>query len=94
MYKIIENGKVLGYSDLEPILSDGQTMEIVDRSEYEAWLEANQPKPEVFITITIPVSLIMGQPAIQQKIDMINRLSSENQRRYLSICCDLNKFCS
>lgn len=90
MYKIIENWKVLGYSDLEPILSDGQTMEIVERSEYEAWLEANQPKPEVFITITIPVSLIMGQPTIQQKIDMINRLYSDIHRRTENGTCELS----
>lgn len=39
MKKIIENWKIVGFTDLEPILSEGQIAEEAEAGEYEAWLE-------------------------------------------------------
>lgn len=88
-YKIEKEGKTTWYSFNLPIVENWENVSQCPDKEYFNWVE-NDSHPEVFITITIPVSLIMGQPAIQQKIDMINRLYSDIHRRTENGTCELS----
>ena len=68
MYKITENWQVVGFTDLAPVLSGWQSAELVDYSEYEAWLEANKPKEPHFVTIEIPLTLLATNEDLQKKL--------------------------
>lgn len=68
MYKITEKWLIVWFSDLEPILSEWQNTELVDYSEYEAWLEANKPKEPHFVTIEIPLTLLATNEDLQKKL--------------------------
>lgn len=68
MKKILENWKIVGFSDLDPILSEKQTAEEAEAGEYEAWVEANQPKPIHYVTIEIPLSVLATNEELQKKL--------------------------
>lgn len=68
MKKILENWKIIGFTDLEPILQEGQTAEKAEAGEYEAWVEANQPKPIHYVTIEIPLSVLATNEELQKKL--------------------------
>lgn len=68
MKKILENWQIIGFTDLEPNLSEGQTAEEAEAGEYEAWLEANQPKPIHYVTIEIPLSVLATNEELQKKL--------------------------
>ncbi|MBB1578533.1 MAG: hypothetical protein HG424_000915 [candidate division SR1 bacterium] len=68
MYKITKNGQIVGFTELDPILNDGELAELVDYAEYEAWVEANKPKEPHFVTFEIPYALILGSQELKNKL--------------------------
>lgn len=68
MFKITKNGVLVGFTELEPILNEGEVSEEVDRSEYEQRLEQATPKEPLFITIEIPLSLLASNQELQQRL--------------------------
>lgn len=68
MKKILKDWQIVGFTDLDPILSEGQTAEEAEAGEYEAWLEANQPKPIHYVTIEIPLSVLATNEELQKKL--------------------------
>lgn len=68
MKKIIENWQIIGFTDLEPNLSEGQTTEEATTEEYEAWLEVNTPKPIHYVTIEIPLQVLATNEELQKKL--------------------------
>lgn len=79
MYKIAKNGQVVGFTDLDPILSEWESAEVVDRSEYEARLEANTPKEPHFVTFEIPYELIQNSQELNKKLVDIRLAYSQSQ---------------
>lgn len=68
MKKILENWKIIGFTDLEPNLSEWQTAEEAEAGEYEAWLEVNTPKPIHYVTIEIPLQVLATNEELQKKL--------------------------
>ncbi|PZM87177.1 MAG: hypothetical protein DLD55_02705 [candidate division SR1 bacterium] len=68
MKKILQNGKIVGFSDFDPILAEGQTAQEAEAGEYEAWVEANQPKPIHYVTIEIPLQVLATNEELQKKL--------------------------
>lgn len=79
MKKILENWKIVGFSDLDPILAEGQTAEEATPREYEAWLEANKPKEPHFVTFEIPYELIQNNQELNKKLVDIRLAYSQSQ---------------
>lgn len=79
MYKILENWQIVGFTDLDPILQEGQTVEEVQAGEYEAWLEANKPKEPHFVTFEIPYELIQNSQELNKKLVDIRLAYSQSQ---------------
>ena len=79
MYKITEKWLIVWFSDLEPILSEWQSTELVDYSEYEAWLEANKPKEPHYVTFEIPYSLILSSQELRDKLVAVRLAYSQSQ---------------
>lgn len=79
MYKITENWQIVGFTDLDPVLSEWQSAEVVDRSEYEARLEANTPKEPHFVTFEIPYELIQNSKELNKKLVDIRLAYSQSQ---------------
>ena len=77
MKKILKNWKIIGFSDLDPILAEGQTAEEATPREYEAWLEANTPKPIKWITIKAPLSVFFKHPDFKAKVEFIQLIYSQ-----------------
>lgn len=77
MKKILENWKIVGFSDLDPILSEKQTAEEAEAGEYEAWVEANTPKPIKWITIKAPLSVFFKHPDFKEKVEFIQLIYSQ-----------------
>lgn len=68
MKKIIKDGQVIWYTDMEVELTEGQTAEEATTEEYEAWVEANQPKPIHYVTIEIPLQVLATNEELQKKL--------------------------
>ena len=79
MFKITKNGVLVGFTELEPILNEGESSEEVDRSEYEARLEANTPKEPHFVTFEIPYELIQNSQELKNKLVDIRLAYSQSQ---------------
>lgn len=79
MFKITKNGVLVGFTELEPILNEGEVSEEVDRSEYEARLEANKPKEPHFVTFEIPYELIQNSQELKNKLVDIRLAYSQSQ---------------
>lgn len=79
MFKITKNGVLVGFTELEPILNEGEVSEEVDRSEYEARLEANTPKEPHFVTFEIPYELIQNSQELKNKLVDIRLAYSQSQ---------------
>lgn len=79
MYKITEKWLTVWFSDLEPILSEWQSTELVDYAEYEAWLEANTPKEPHYVTFEIPYSLILSSQELRDKLVAVRLAYSQSQ---------------
>lgn len=68
MKKILKDWQIVGFTDLDPILQEGQTAEEATTEEYEAWLEANTPKPIHYVTIEIPLEVLATNEELQKKL--------------------------
>ena len=79
MYKITKNNEIVGFTELEPILNDWELAELIDYSEYEAWLEANKPKDPRFVTFEIPYELIQNSEELNKKLVNIRLAYSQSQ---------------
>lgn len=79
MFKITKNGVLVGFTELEPILNEGEVSEEVDRSEYEARLEANKPKEPHYVTFEIPYSLILSSQELRDKLVAVRLAYSQSQ---------------
>lgn len=79
MYKITKNNEIVGFTELEPILNEGEVSEEVDRSEYEARLEANKPKEPHYVTFEIPYSLILSSQELRDKLVAVRLAYSQSQ---------------
>lgn len=79
MFKITKNGVLVGFTELEPILNEGEVSEEVDRSEYEDRLEANTPKEPHFVTFEIPYELIQNSQELKNKLVDIRLAYSQSQ---------------
>ena len=77
MKKILENWKIVGFSDLDPILEEGQTAEEAEAGEYESWVEANSPKPIQYITIECPLEVMISKADFRQKVAFIQLIYSQ-----------------
>ena len=77
MYKITKNNEIVGFTELDTILNDWELAELVDYSEYEAWLEANKPKEPHFVTFEIPYALILGSQELRDKLVAIRLAYSQ-----------------
>ena len=77
MKKILKDWVILYFTDLDPILSEWESAEVVDCSEYEAWLEANKPKEPHFVTFEIPYALILGSQELRDKLVAIRLAYSQ-----------------
>lgn len=51
MKKIIKDGQIVGFTDLEPVLEEGFSAEEATQEEYESWKQEHEPKPIQYITI-------------------------------------------
>lgn len=79
MYKITKNNEIVGFTELDTILNDWELAELVDYSEYEAWLEANKPKEPHFVTFEIPYELIQNSQELKNKLVDIRLAYSQSQ---------------
>ncbi len=79
MKKILKDWVILYFTDLDPILSEWESAEVVDRSEYEARLEANTPKEPHFVTFEIPYELIQNSQELNKKLVDIRLAYSQSQ---------------
>lgn len=79
MYKITKNNEIVGFTELDPILNDWELAELVDYSEYEAWLEANKPKEPHFVTFEIPYDLILSSQELRDKLVAVRLAYSQSQ---------------
>ena len=77
MYKITKNNEIVGFTELDPILNDWELAELVDYSEYEAWIEANKTKEPHFVTFEIPYALILGSQELRDKLVAIRLAYSQ-----------------
>lgn len=81
MQKIIKNWQIVGFTDLDPILEEGYTAEEATAEEYQAWIEANKPQPEVFVSIFIPAQQLLKSKELRQKLDDALMLYSDIKRK-------------
>ena len=79
MYKILENWQIVGFTDLDPILQEGQTVEEVQTGEYEARLEEQKQKEPHFVTFEIPYELIQNSQELNKKLVDIRLAYSQSQ---------------
>lgn len=79
MFKITKNGVLVGFTELEPILNEGESSEEVDRSEYEQRLEQAAPKEPHFVTFEIPYELIQNSQELKNKLVDIRLAYSQSQ---------------
>ena len=77
MKKIIKDGQIIGFSDFDPILEEGQTAEEATQEEYESWVEANTPKPIQYITIECPLEVMITKEDFRQKVAFIQLIYSQ-----------------
>lgn len=77
MKKILKDWVILYFTDLDPILSEWQSVEEALDWEYEAWLEANKPKEPHFVTFEIPYALILGSQELRDKLVAIRLAYSQ-----------------
>lgn len=66
----------MGFSDFDPVLQEGQVAEEAEAGEYEAWLEANAPKPIHYITIQIPLQIFAQHEELQKKLTFLRLIYS------------------
>ena len=79
MKKILKDWVILYFTDLDPILSEWQSVEEALDWEYEAWLEANKPKEPHFVTFEIPYSLILSSQELRDKLVAVRLAYSQSQ---------------
>ena len=79
MYKITKNNEIVGFTELDPILNDWELAELIDYSEYEAWLEANKTKEPHYVTFEIPYSLILSSQELRDKLVAVRLAYSQSQ---------------
>lgn len=77
MKKIIKDGQIIGFTDFDPILEEGQTAEEATQEEYESWVEANTPKPIQYITIECPLEVMISKEDFRQKVAFIQLIYSQ-----------------
>lgn len=77
MKKILKNWQIIGFSDIEPILPEGQTAEEAEAGEYEARMQANQPEPIHYITIEAPLEVMISKPDFREKVAFIQLIYSQ-----------------
>ena len=77
MQKILKDGQIIGFTDFDPILEEGQTAEEATHEEYESWVEANSPKPIQYITIECPLEVMISKADFRQKVAFIQLIYSQ-----------------
>ena len=77
MKKIIKDGQIIGFTDFDPILEEGQTAEEATQEEYESWVEANTPKPIQYITIECPLEVMITKEDFRSKVAFIQLIYSQ-----------------
>lgn len=77
MKKIIKDWQIIGFSDFDPILEEGQTAEEATQEEYESWVEANTPKPIQYITIECPLEVMITKEDFRSKVAFIQLIYSQ-----------------
>ena len=77
MKKIIKDGQIIGFSDFDPVLEEGQTAEEATQEEYESWVEANTPKPIQYITIECPLEVMITKEDFRSKVAFIQLIYSQ-----------------
>lgn len=81
MQKIIKDWLIIGFSDLTPILEEGMSAEEATAEEYQAWLEENTPKPEVFVSIFLPSQILLASAELRKMLDDALLLYSDIKRK-------------
>lgn len=77
MKKIIKDGQIVGFTDLEPVLEEGFTAEEATQEEYESWKQEHEPKPIQYITIECPLEVMISKADFRQKVAFIQLIYSQ-----------------
>ena len=77
MKKIIHNGQIVGFTDLEPVLEEGFTAEEATQEEYESWKQEYEPKPIQYITIECPLEVMISKADFRSKVAFIQLIYSQ-----------------
>lgn len=77
MQKIIHNGQIVGFTDLEPVLEEGFTAEETTQEEYETRKTEHEPKPIQYITIECPLEVMISKADFRQKVAFIQLIYSQ-----------------
>lgn len=64
----MQDWKIIGFSDMEVELLEGQTLEEAVEWEYEDRVNNTQPKPIHYVTIEIPLSVLATNEELQKKL--------------------------
>lgn len=77
MKKIIKDGQIVGFTDLEPVLEEGFTAEEATQEEYETRRTEHEPKPIQYITIECPLEVMISKADFRQKVAFIQLIYSQ-----------------
>ena len=77
MQKIIKDGQIVGFTDLEPVLEEGFTAEEATTEEYETRKTEHESKPIQYITIECPLEVMISKADFRQKVAFIQLIYSQ-----------------
>lgn len=77
MKKIIKDWQIVGFTDFEPILEEGQTAEEATTEEYETRKTEHEPKPIQYITIECPLEVMISKEDFRSKVAFIQLIYSQ-----------------
>ena len=77
MQKIIKDGQIVGFTDLEPVLEEGFSAEEATQEEYESWKQEHEPKPIQYITIECPLEVMITKEDFRSKVAFIQLIYSQ-----------------
>lgn len=79
MQKIVENWKIVWWTEFDPVLEYWQTAEEAQDWEYEARIEEQKAKEPHFVTFEIPYELIQNSQELNKKLVDIRLAYSQSQ---------------
>lgn len=77
MQKILKDGQIVGFTNLEPVLEEGFTAEEATIEEYETRKTEHEPKPIQYITIECPLEVMITKEDFRSKVAFIQLIYSQ-----------------